>query len=144
MNCRGFNGCGDYGLSGFENDAGNVCSSGPHRPLRHGIHRHQCDGYCACQRHGDDLQMGGTVGAKQTIGHFSLVLCVYGYPKDGWPTGSPTENSKFSTLPKATTFRITSAMWYKEHNPGYWAPWQQTSDRHSRGACDVQAVTAVR
>jgi hypothetical protein len=69
-------GSGNRGLSGLENGAGSlhpsdrcVVSNYP------GVFSHQSDGYDPGDLYGENLQVSRTVGSKQGMGHFGLVLC---------------------------------------------------------------------
>src|SRR6266436_2261656 len=78
---RSTNGCcvegsGDRGLSGLESDAGSLHPSGRCIVSSYpGVPSHQSDGYCPGHGYGQNLKVGRTVGTKQGMGHFGLVLC---------------------------------------------------------------------
>jgi hypothetical protein len=76
------------------------------------MHSHQCNYDCASHCNGEYLKVGGTFGATQGMGHFSLTLCVCGYLQGR--IGDRFADSKvqiFSVCPVVWMYRRTSAHW---------------------------------
>jgi hypothetical protein len=75
-NGRCVEGSGNRWLSGLENGARSLRSSGRRIVSSYsGVPSHQSDGYCPGHGYGQNLKVGRTVGTKQGMGHFGLVLC---------------------------------------------------------------------
>jgi hypothetical protein len=69
-------GSGNRGLSGLENGAGSLHPSGRCIVSGYpGVPSDQSDGYDPGDGYGENLEVGRTVGTKQGMGHFGLVLC---------------------------------------------------------------------
>ncbi len=74
-NRRCVEGSGNRRLSGLENRGGNLRSFSRCIASRYfGVPPHQSDRYRAGRCYGQNLKVGGTVGTKQGIGHFGLVV----------------------------------------------------------------------
>jgi hypothetical protein len=69
-------GSGNRWLSGLENGAGSLHPSGRRIVSSYsGVPSHQSDGYDPGDGYAENLHVGRTVGTKQGMGHFGLVLC---------------------------------------------------------------------
>jgi hypothetical protein len=78
---RSTNGCcvegsGNRGISDLENGARSLRSSGRCIVSSYpGVPSDQSDGYCPGHGYGQNLEVRRTVGTKQGMGYFGLVLC---------------------------------------------------------------------